>query len=81
MPAPLLPPEVKRTIYSLALAPSTAETEYVVLLSGVVTAPPKETEEPLILIPAFTKAVLGMLDKKFVLPEIVHVSKVLLVTV
>ena len=47
------------------------------LLSGVVTDPPREIGTPLIVIAEFTKAVIGMLVKVFVDPDSVQAVRVL----
>ena len=52
-----------------------------VLLSGVITDPPKAIVVPLIVIPEFVSALLGIFVRVFNDPEIEHVSKVLFVTV
>ena len=80
-PAPALPPEVRRIIFSVAANQSVAEIEYVVLLSGVVTDPPKATVVPLTVIPELTRALFGILVRVLLLAEIVQLSKVLLVSV
>ena len=72
---------LKRIIFSEAIDPSCAEILYVVLLSGVVTLPPRETLTPLILIPEFVRAVFGKLVIVLRLPVIVQFSNVLFVTV
>ena len=72
---------VRRIIFSEAIAPSCAEILYVVLLSGVVTLPPRGTLTPLILIPEFSNAVFGKLERELRVPDIVQFSKVLFVSV
>ena len=51
------------------------------LLSGVVTLPPRATEEPLIEIDELINELLGIFEKKFVLPDSVQDSNVLFVIV
>ena len=51
------------------------------LLSGVVTVPPRAIVDPLTVIPEFTRAVFGMFDKVLTEPEITQESKVLFVRV
>ena len=51
------------------------------LLSGVVTLPPRGTLTPLILIPEFVRAVFGKLVIVLRLPVMVQFSNVLFVTV
>lgn len=47
------------------------------LLSGVVTDPPREIGTPLIVMVEFTKAVIGMLVKVFADPDSVQAFRVL----
>ena len=51
------------------------------LLSGVVTVPPRAIVDPLTVIPEFTREVFGMFDKVLTEPEITQESKVLFVRV
>jgi len=71
-PAPELPPDVKRILFAVADDPSIAEIEYVVLLSGVVTVPPRGIVIPLIVIPELMRALFGILLKVLLVPEILH---------
>ena len=68
-PAPELPPEVNLTIFVAAFPPSTAAIEYVVLLSGVVTDPPRAIAVPLTVIELLTNAPLGIFVNVFVVPD------------
>jgi hypothetical protein len=72
-PDPALPPDVNLIIFCDADKPSVAEMLYVVLLSGVVTEPPRGIETPFTLIPELTRAVFGIFEKILALPEIVQV--------
>ena len=67
--------------FSVAARPSTALIVYVVLSFGVVNVPPRSTVVPLIVMPLFTKALLGRFVKVFSDPERTQVSNVLFVTV
>ena len=51
------------------------------LLSGVVTVPPRAIVDPLTVIPEFTRAVFGMFDQVLLDPDKTQESKVLFVRV
>lgn len=79
-PAPV-PPDVKRIDFLDASVPSTADTEYVVLLSGVLTLPPSGIDTPLTVIALLSRALFGMFVRVLVEPEILQVLNVLFVIV
>ena len=72
---------VSLTAFTLASPVSSALKTNVVLSFGVVIVQPRETVEPLIVIPELTRALFGRFEKVFSDPSKIEPSRVLFVIV